>query len=148
MESGRLNKNKYFSGFSLIEALVTVVIFSLTFIAFMSFSSYGVKITQSSQERTNANLIANMILEDIQIDVSNIDSYNNFDLNTNETLDTSGNKYKWKSSVKEKLSNATNNDIRKITVSDVSINNQSKKLVEVNIKSLNGEININVSKVY
>ena len=74
MESGRLNKNKYFSGFSLIEALVTVVIFSLTFIAFMSFSSYGVKITQSSQERTNANLIANMILEDIQIDVSNIDS--------------------------------------------------------------------------
>lgn len=148
MESGRLNKNKYFSGFSLIEALVTVVIFSLTFMAFMSFSSYGVKITQSSQERTNANLIANMILEDIQIDVSNIDSYNNFDLNTNETLDTSGNKYKWKSSVKEKLSNATNNDIRKITVSDVSINNQSKKLVEVNIKSLNGEININVSKVY
>ena len=148
MESGKLNKNKYFSGFSLIEALVTVVIFSLTFIAFMSFSSYGVKITQSSQERTNANLIANMILEDIQIDVSNIDSYNNFDLNTNETLDTSGNKYKWKSSVKEKLSNATNNDIRKIIVSDVSINNQSKKLVEVNIKSLNGEININVSKVY
>ena len=148
MENGKLNKNQYFSGFSLIEALVTVVIFSLTFIAFMSFSSYGVKITQSSQERTNANLIANMILEDIQIDVSNIDSYNNFDLNTNETLDTSGNKYKWKSSVKEKLSNATNNDIRKITVSDVSINNQSKKLVEVNIKSLNGEININVSKVY
>ena len=148
MESGKLNKNKYFNGFSLIEALVTVVIFSLTFMAFMSFSSYGVKITQSSQERTNANLIANMILEDIQIDVSNIDSYNNFDLNTNETLDTSGNKYKWKSSVKEKLSNATNNDIRKITVSDVSINNQSKKLVEVNIKSLNGEININVSKVY
>ena len=148
MESGKLNKNKYFSGFSLIEALVTVVIFSLTFMAFMSFSSYGVKITQSSQERTNANLIANMILEDIQIDVSNIDSYNNFDLNTNETLDISGNKYKWKSSVKEKLSNATNNDIRKITVSDVSINNQSKKLVEVNIKSLNGEININVSKVY
>ena len=43
MESGKLNKNKYFSGFSLIEALVTVVIFSLTFIAFMSFSSYGVK---------------------------------------------------------------------------------------------------------
>ena len=148
MESGKLNKNKYFSGFSLIEALVTVVIFSLTFMAFMSFSSYGVKVTQKSQERTNANLIANMILEDIQIDVSNIDSYNNFDLNTNETLDTSGNKYKWKSSVKEKLSNATNNDIRKITVSDVSINNQSKKLVEVNIKSLNGEININVSKVY
>ena len=148
MESGKLNKNKYYSCFSLIEALVTVVIFSLTFIAFMSFSSYGVKITQSSQERTNANLIANMILEDIQIDVSNIDSYNNFDLNTNENLDTSGNKYKWKSSVKEKLSNATNNDIRKITVSDVSINNQSKKLVEVNIKSLNGEININVSKVY
>ena len=148
MESGRLNKNKYFSGFSLIEALVTVVIFSLTFMAFMSFSSYGVKVTQKSQERTNANLIANMILEDIQIDVSNIDSYNNFDLNTNETLDTSGNKYKWKSSVKEKLSNATNNDIRKITVSEVSINNQSKKLVEVNIKSLNGEININVSKVY
>ena len=148
MEIGRLNRIRYLSGFSLIEALVTVVIFSLTFIAFMSFSSYGVKITQSSQERTNANLIANMILEDIQIDVSNIDSYNNFDLNTNETLDTSGNKYKWKSSVKEKLSNATNNDIRKITVSDVSINNQSKKLVEVNIKSLNGEININVSKVY
>ena len=148
MESGKLNKNKYFSGFSLIEALVTVVIFSLTFMAFMSFSSYGVKVTQKSQERTNANLIANMILEDIQIDVSNIDSYNNFDLNTNETLDTSGNKYKWKSSVKEKLSNATNNDIRKITVSDFSINNQSKKLVEVNIKSLNGEININVSKVY
>ena len=148
MESGKLNKNKYYSGFSLIEALVTVVIFSLTFIAFMSFSSYGVKVTQKSQERTNANLIANMILEDIQIDISNIDSYNNFDLNTNENLDTSGNKYKWKSSVKEKLSNATNNDIRKITVSDVSINNQSKKLVEVNIKSLNGEININVSKVY
>ena len=148
MENGKLNKNQYFSGFSLIEALVTVVIFSLTFIAFMSFSSYGVKITQSSQERTNANLIANMILEDIQIDVSNIDTYNNFDLNTNETLDTSGNKYKWISSVKEKLSNATNKDIRKITVSDVSINNQSKKLVEVNIKSLNGEININVSKVY
>ena len=148
MENGRLNRIRYLSAFSLIEALVSVVIFSLTFIAFMSFSSYGVKITQSSQERTNANLIANMILEDIQIDVSNIDSYNNFDLNTNETLDASGNKYKWKSSVKEKLSNATNNDIRKITVSDVSINNQSKKLVEVNIKSLNGEININVSKVY
>ena len=103
MESGKLNRIRYFSGFSLIEALVTVVIFSLTFIAFMSFSSYGVKITQSSQERTHANLIANMILEDIQIDISNIDTYNNFNLNTNETLDKSGNKYKWKSVISTNL---------------------------------------------
>ena len=148
MESGRLNKNKYFSGFSLIEALVTVVIFSLTFIAFMSFSSYGVKITQSSQERTNANLIANMILEDIQIDLDNIDAYNNFNLNTNETLDKSGNKYKWKSVVSTNLLTPTSNDTRKIIVSNIKINNQDKKLVEVNIKSLNGSININVTKVY
>ena len=148
MENGRLNKNKYFSGFSLIEALVTVVIFSLTFIAFMSFSSYGVKITQSSQERTNANLIANMILEDIQIDIDNIDAYNNFNLNTNETLDKSGNKYKWKSVISTNLLTPTSNDIRKIIVSNIKINNQDKKLVEVNIKSLNGSININVAKVY
>lgn len=148
MENGRLNKNKYFSGFSLIEALVTVVIFSLTFIAFMSFSSYGVKITQSSQERTNANLIANMILEDIQIDIDNIDSYNNFNLNTNETLDKSGNKYKWKSVISTNLLTPTSNDTRKIIVSNIKINNQDKKLVEVNIKSLNGSININVTKVY
>ena len=148
MESGRLNKNKYFSGFSLIEALVTVVIFSLTFMAFMSFSSYGVKITQSSQERTNANLIANMILEDIQIDIDNIDSYNNFNLNTNETLDKSGNKYKWKSVISTNLLTPTSNDTRKIIVSNIKINNQDKKLVEVNIKSLNGSININVTKVY
>ncbi len=148
MESGRLNKNKYFSGFSLIEALVTVVIFSLTFMAFMSFSSYGVKITQSSQERTNANLIANMILEDIQIDIDNIDTYNNFNLNTNETLDKSGNKYKWKSVISTNLLSPTINDTRKIIVSNIKINNQDKKLVEVNIKSLNGSININVTKVY
>ena len=148
MENGRLNKNKYFSGFSLIEALVTIVIFSLTFIAFMSFSSYGVKITQSSQERTNANLIANMILEDIQIDIDNIDSYNNFNLNTNETLDKSGNKYKWKSVISTNLLTPTSNDTRKIIVSNIKINNQDKKLVEVNIKSLNGSININVTKVY
>ena len=148
MESGRLNKNKYFSGFSLIEALVTVVIFSLTFMAFMSFSSYGVKITQSSQERTNANLIANMILEDIQIDIDNIDTYNNFNLNTNETLDKSGNKYKWKSVISTNLLSPTSNDTRKIIVSNIKINNQDKKLVEVNIKSLNGSININVTKVY
>ena len=148
MESGKLNKNKYFSGFSLIEALVTVVIFSLTFIAFMSFSSYGVKITQSSQERTNANLIANMILEDIQIDLDNIDTYNNFNLNTNETLDKSGNKYKWKSVISTNLLSPTSNDTRKIIVSNIKINNQDKKLVEVNIKSLNGSININVTKVY
>ncbi len=148
MESGKLNKNKYFSGFSLIEALVTVVIFSLTFIAFMSFSSYGVKITQSSQERTNANLIANMILEDIQIDIDNIDTYNNFNLNTNETLDKSGNKYKWKSVISTNLLSPTSNDTRKIIVSNIKINNQDKKLVEVNIKSLNGSININVTKVY
>ena len=148
MESGKLNKNKYFSGFSLIEALVTVVIFSLTFVAFMSFSSYGVKITQSSQERTNANLIANMILEDIQIDIDNIDTYNNFNLNTNETLDKSGNKYKWKSVISTNLLAPTSNDTRKIIVSNIKINNQDKKLVEVNIKSLNGSININVTKVY
>ncbi len=148
MENGRLNKNKYFSGFSLIEALVTVVIFSLTFIAFMSFSSYGVKVTQSSQERTNANLIANMILEDIQIDIDNIDAYNNFNLNTNETLDKSGNKYKWKSAISTNLITPTSNDTRKIIVSNIKINNQDKKLVEVNIKSLNGSININVTKVY
>ena len=54
-------------GFSLVEALVSVVIFSVTFIAFMSFSTYGVKVTQKSQERTNVDLIAYMILEDIQI---------------------------------------------------------------------------------
>ena len=143
-----MNKNKYFSGFSLIEALVTVVIFSLTFMAFMSFSSYGVKVTQKSQERTNANLIVNMILEDIQIDVSNIDSYNNFDLNTNETLDTSGNKYKWKSVISTNLLTPTSNDTRKIIVSNIKINNQDKKLVEINIKSLSGAININVTKVY
>ena len=148
MENGKLNKNQYFSGFSLIEALVTVVIFSLTFIAFMSFSSYGVKITQSSQERTNANLIANMILEDIQIDLDNIDTYNNFNLNTNETLDKSGNKYKWKSVISTNLLSPTSNDTRKIIVSNIKINNQDKKLVEVNIKSLNGSININVTKVY
>lgn len=148
MEIGRLNRIRYLSGFSLIEALVSVVIFSLTFIAFMSFSSYGVKITQSSQERTNANLIANMILEDIQIDISNIDTYNNFDLNTNENLDTSGNKYKWKSIISTNLLTPTSNDTRKITVSNIKINNQDKKLVEVNIKSLSGAININVTKVY
>ena len=148
MESGKLNRIRYLSGFSLIEALVSVVIFSLTFIAFMSFSSYGVKITQSSQERTNANLIANMILEDIQIDISNIDTYNNFDLNTNENLDTSGNKYKWKSIISTNLLTPTSNDTRKITVSNIKINNQDKKLVEVNIKSLSGAININVTKVY
>ena len=148
MESGKLNRIRYFNGFSLIEALVSVVIFSLTFIAFMSFSSYGVKITQSSQERTNANLIANMILEDIQIDISNIDTYNNFDLNTNENLDTSGNKYKWKSIISTNLLTPTSNDTRKITVSNIKINNQDKKLVEVNIKSLSGAININVTKVY
>ena len=148
MEIGRLNRIRYLSGFSLIEALVSVVIFSLTFIAFMSFSSYGVKITQSSQERTNANLIASMILEDIQIDISNIDTYNNFDLNTNENLDTSGNKYKWKSVISTNLLTPTSNDTRKITVSNIKINNQDKKLVEVNIKSLSGAININVTKVY
>ena len=148
MVYGKLNRFKNFFGFSLVEALITVVIFGIAFIAFMSFSSYGVKVTQKSQERTTANLIANMILEDIQIDISNIDTYNNFDLNTNETLDTYGNKYKWKSSVLEKLSPPTNADIRKIIVSNITINNQSKKLVEVNIKSLNGAININVSKIY
>ena len=143
-----MNRIRYLSGFSLIEALVSVVIFSLTFIAFMSFSSYGVKITQSSQERTNANLIANMILEDIQIDIDNIDTYNNFNLNTNETLDKSGNKYKWKSVISTNLLSPTSNDTRKIIVSNIKINNQDKKLVEVNIKSLSGAININVTKVY
>ena len=135
-------------GFSLVEALVTVVIFSVTFIAFMSFSTYGVKVTQKSQERTNVDLIAYMILEDIQIDIDNIDSYNNFNLNSNETFGISSNKYKWKSIISDRLLAPTNNDIRKIMVSNIKINNQDKKLVEILIKSLDGSVSVNVSKIY
>ena len=142
------NLNVIKLGFSLIESLVSVVIFGICFIAFMSFSSYGIKATQKYQERTNAHLIANMILEDLQLDISNIDSYNKFNLNANESFDSFTNKYKWKELASKRLLAPTSQDDRKISISNIKINNQDKKLVEVIIKSLNGSMSINVKKIY
>jgi len=147
-------KNKLLTknGFSVVEAMISCAIFGISFVAFLSLSTYGVDLTQKLMERTKSSLLVNMILEDMIIDQANISNYDSFTLNNNNLSEVSGTsgkqKTKWVKNI-NKNAPPSSDDIRKIKVT--SIDNSSgvkKNRVIIEIESFNKKVKVHSGRIF
>ena len=67
-------------GVSLIEAMVAAVVVGIGFVAVYGITTASTRILVNSMDREKGNMLANMIMEDIIVDVANISQYDDLDL--------------------------------------------------------------------
>ena len=58
-------KNKKISGLSLLEALISTAIVGIGFVAILQMTNYSIQSIFVSGERTKANYLTNVIVEDV-----------------------------------------------------------------------------------
>ena len=79
--------NKKISGLSLLEALISTAIVGIGFAAILQMTNYSVQSIYSSGERTKANYLTNVIVEDVlghkEVQVTGSDNFSDF-LSQNE----------------------------------------------------------------
>ena len=80
-----MNKKKYsskISGLSLLEALISTAIVGIGFAAILQMTNYSVQSIYSSGERTKANYLTNVIVEDVlghkEVQVTGNDNFSDF----------------------------------------------------------------------
>ena len=61
----KIINNKNIRGVSLLEALVSTAIIGIGFVAILQMTNYSVQSIHTSGERTKANVVTNMIAEDV-----------------------------------------------------------------------------------
>ena len=61
----KISMNKKISGLSLLEALMSTAIVGIGFVAILQMTNYSVQSIYTSGERTKANYLTNMIVEDV-----------------------------------------------------------------------------------
>ena len=140
-------------GFGIVEALMACAIFSIAFVGFLSLSSYAINQTHMLVERTKANLIAHMMLEEMIINQENLNDYEEQDL---KNIDNSGSinirkqKEKWKKLLKKDQSSNQNKDITSINVNEKtdSYTSKEKKQIVIEIKRMNEKVKIHVGRIF
>ncbi len=71
----RISFRQRHGGFLLIEALVSILIFAIGFIALLGFQSMAINNTIHGKYRTDASYFANSIIGQMMIDKTHISSY-------------------------------------------------------------------------
>ena len=147
-------KNNFFvkKGFSVVEAMISCAIFGISFVAFLSLSTYGIDLTQKLMERTKSSLLTNMILEDLLTDQKNISDYDSFIISNNNLSGLKGTsgkqKTKWVRSI-NKNTPASSSDIRKITVTSIDdVTGMKKNKVIIELESFNKKIKVLSGRVF
>ena len=73
---------KNIKGISIIEALVSLVIIGIGFIAMLQLSSFSINAMDRSMEKNKLNFLSEMVLEDMIGDPNNVSNYSGFNQNT------------------------------------------------------------------
>ena len=76
------------AGVSLIEAMVAAVVVGIGFVAIYGITTSSTRVLLNSIDREKGNMIANMIMEDIVIDVENITQYHNINFSSSPLSQT------------------------------------------------------------
>ena len=134
-------------GIGIIECLVAAVVVGIGFVAVYGLSTASTNVLMSSIEREKANMLSNMIFEDILTDMANIKTcpttcpYN--EMNFKSSASGSTNTYdikqtKWNTRSTALLGTATTNDVRLIEIDKVGAT--SKFEIKIKIHSRNGRV--------
>ena len=88
------------SGVSLIEAMVAAAVVGIGFVAIYGITTSSTRVLLNSIDREKGNMMANMIMEDIVIDIKNITQYHNINFTSSPSVQTTSvekKHKKWKS---------------------------------------------------
>lgn len=138
------------SGFSLIEAMVAMAIMGISFVGVYTLTGYASNSLKNSSDRQKMQIIANVMLEAIEIDYANIDNYNNMDFTTcvapgnGQTQTYHQNRYKWCRMLNDAVGTPATGDIRNIRVTTSGTN----KNVRIFLESRKKNAQIVTNRVY
>ena len=99
---------KNIKGISIIEALVSLVIIGIGFIAMLQLSSFSINAMDRSMEKNKLNFLSEMVLEDMIGDPNNVSNYSGFNQSSCNYSAKGGsdlhkkNKDKWRNKLEEK----------------------------------------------
>lgn len=128
-------------GFSLIEAMVTTAIMSIGFAGVFTIIATSEQFTARSIAKQKVQMIADQILDIIETDQANIDSYA-MDLTTcvvpttADTFEVRG--YEWCIRLQNEIGAASASEIRSITVTDSG----ARKIVYVKIEGKQSRVQV------
>ena len=104
-------------GISIIEALVSIVIIGIGFIAIMQLSAFTINSMDRATEKNKLNYLSEMVMEDMIADPDNVSKYNGFNKTCSTGNQTSTDlqtkmKKKWDDMLQEKSLIQINNKER------------------------------------
>lgn len=144
-----MSQNKC-SGFSLIEAMVSMAIMAISFVGVYTMTGYASTSLKHSTDRQKMQVIANTMFEIIASDYTSVDNYNNMDFTTC-TAPTSGqtqnyhqNRYKWCRMLNDAVGTPASGDIRRIAITTSG----TKKTVRITLESRKKGAQIVINNVY
>lgn len=138
------------SGFSLIEAMISMMIMAISFVGVYTLTAYAGSSLKNSADRQKMQIIANEMLELISNDYANVDSYNNMDFTTcnaptsAQTQTYHQNRYNWCRALDAAAGTSSTGDTRKITVTTSGTN----KNVRIILESRKKGAQIVINRVY
>lgn len=142
--------NKYnCQGFSLIEAMVATAILGIGLTGVFSLTAYSEISMQKSLMRQKMQMTANQILEIMESDLSNIDSYS---MNLTTCTDPSPvtttslvRGYEWCLRLSDTVGAAQAGDTRSITVTTLG---DGRKSVQITLEARNGNVQLFMTRVF
>jgi len=138
------------NGFSLIEAMVAMMIMALSFVGVYTLASYSSNSMKNSADKQQMQMVANQIFEIIRSDIENIDSYNNMDFTSciaptsEETATYYQHRYKWCRMLNAGVGQPATGDIRQINITTSG----DSRIVKVMLESRNKNAYIVINNVY
>ena len=132
----KIKKKNNQSGFSILEALVAVVVFVLGLAGIYAMTTVSNRAMISSIERDKLNMVSAMVIESMTIDTANIANYDNtncYESSSGSSLIETANRKKWAEKYKK---------IIEARDSSGNVINQDKEGYEdckVEVKEITGE---------
>ncbi len=143
----QLDKNS--KGFTLIEAMVATAVFGIGFVGVYTVAATSEQIITKSIERTKTQMIADQILDIIETDFANIDSYA-MNLATCVDPGASVNQYdirgyEWCIRLQAELGDVMASDSRTITISTLA---DGRRVASILLEGHNEKIQIVMKRVF
>ena len=134
-------------GISIIEALVSIVIICIGFIAMMQLSAFTINSMDRATEKNKLNYLSEMVMEDMIADPDNVSKYNGFNKTCSTGNQTSTDlqtkmKKKWDDMLQEKSLIQINNKERQ----PVCDSKDSKKAFVTSGANATGRVNFLTGK--
>ena len=134
-------------GISIIEALVSIVIIGIGFVAMMQLSAFTINSMDRATEKNKLNYLSEMVIEDMIADPDNVSKYNGFNKTCSTGNQTSTDlqtkmKKKWDDMLQEKSLIQINNKERQ----PICDSKDSKKAFVTSGANATGRVNFLTGK--